>query len=173
MNYPRSARVADAIIINSESLRSEIEQYLKVDPRKLKLIYEAVDHDLFKPGDAGAARAQVASYGVTKPFVLFVSSLWPYKNCDGLLRAWALARGELGDRQLAIVGPGRDEKYVASAALARGRARHLAATWSSSAEFRSRRPSASTRRPTCSSTRRSTRPSGSPSSRPWPAAARS
>ena len=113
MNYPRSARAADAIIINSESLRSEIEHYLEVDPRKLKLIYEAVDHDLFKPGDAGAARAQVASYGVTKPFVLFVSSLWPYKNCDGLLRAWALARGELGDRQLAIVGPGRDEKYVA------------------------------------------------------------
>jgi glycosyltransferase involved in cell wall biosynthesis len=112
MNYPRSARVADAIIINSESLRSEIGRYLEVDARKLKLIYEAVDHDLFKPGDAGAARARVAAYGVTKPFALFVSSLWPYKNCDGLLRAWALARGELGDRQLAIVGPGRDEKYL-------------------------------------------------------------
>jgi glycosyltransferase involved in cell wall biosynthesis len=113
MSYPRSARAADAIIINSESLRSEVEKYLKVDARKLKLIYEAVDHDLFRQGDAGAARAHVASYGVTKPFVLFVSSLWPYKNCDGLLRAWALARAELGDRQLAIVGPGRDEKYVA------------------------------------------------------------
>jgi glycosyltransferase involved in cell wall biosynthesis len=113
MNYPRSARAADAIIINSESLRSEIKHYLNVDARKLKLIYEAVDHDLFKQGDAGAARARVASYGVTKPFVLFVSSLWPYKNCDGLLRAWALARSDLGDRQLAIVGPGRDERYLA------------------------------------------------------------
>ena len=58
MNYPRTARAADAIIINSQSLRSEIEQYLNVDPRKLKLIYEAVDHDLFKQGDAGAARAR-------------------------------------------------------------------------------------------------------------------
>ena len=38
----------------------EIQRYLKVDERKLRLIYEAVDHDLFKPGDAGAARAQVA-----------------------------------------------------------------------------------------------------------------
>jgi glycosyltransferase involved in cell wall biosynthesis len=113
MSYPRSARAADAIIINSESLRTEIGNYLQVDDRKLKLIYEAVDHDLFKPGDAGAARARVASYGVTKPFVLFVSSLWPYKNCEGLLRAWALARHELGDRQVAIVGPGRDERYVA------------------------------------------------------------
>lgn len=114
MNYPHSARVADAIIINSESLRSEIQRYLKVDERKLKLIYEAVDHDLFKPGDVGAARAQIASYGVTKPFVLFVSSLWPYKNCDGLLRAWAVARGDLADRQLVVVGSGRDEKYLAS-----------------------------------------------------------
>ena len=114
MQYPRTARAADAIIINSHSLRSEIDQYLDVDPRKLRLIYEAVDHDIFKPGDPGLARSRVASYGVTKPFVLFVSSLWPYKNCDGLLRAWALAREELSGRQLAIVGPGRDEKYVAS-----------------------------------------------------------
>ncbi len=104
MSYPHSVRVAEAIIINSESLRSEITQHLKVDAGKLKLIYEAVDHDLFRQGDRGAARTQIASYGVTRPFVLFVSSLWPYKNCDGLLRAWALARGQLGDRQLAIVG---------------------------------------------------------------------
>ncbi len=113
LNYPRTARAADAIIINSESLRSEIQRYLDVDARKLKLIYEAVDHDLFQPGDAAFARSQIAAHGVTKPFVLFVSSLWPYKNCDGLLRAWALARAELGDRQLAVVGPGADEKYVA------------------------------------------------------------
>ena len=124
MNYPRSARAADAIIINSESLRSEIKRYLEVDERKLKLIYEAVDHDLFRPGDAGEARAIVASHGVTKPFVLFVSSLWPYKNCDGLLRAWAVARPELGGRQLAIVGAGRDEKYLASLQVADRRTRY-------------------------------------------------
>jgi glycosyltransferase involved in cell wall biosynthesis len=112
MSYPRSVRVADAVIINSESLRSEVQHYLDVDPRKLKLVYEAVDHDVFKLGDAGSARARVASYGVTKPFALFVSTLWAYKNCEGLLRAWALAQGELGDRQLVIVGRGSDD-YVA------------------------------------------------------------
>ncbi len=114
LSYPRSARVAEAIIINSQSLRSEVERYLEVEPRKLKLIYEAVDHDLFKPGDVEQARARIAPHGVTKPFVLFVSSLWPYKNCDGLLKAWALAREDLGDRQLVVVGPGRDERYAAS-----------------------------------------------------------
>jgi glycosyltransferase involved in cell wall biosynthesis len=115
MNYPYSVRAADAIVINSESLRSEIQRYLEVDQEKLKLVYEAVDHGLFRPGNADAARAHVSRrYGVTKPFVLFVSTLWPYKNCEGLLRAWALARAELGDRQLAIVGGSQDEKYVAS-----------------------------------------------------------
>src|SRR5579863_4552346 len=77
-SYPRSARLAEAIIINSETLRSDIQHYLEVDPAKLRLVHEAVDHELFKPGDAGAARAHVAErYGVTKPFVLFVSTLWP------------------------------------------------------------------------------------------------
>jgi len=113
MNYPRSVRLADAVIINSESLRSEVLRYLDVDPAKLRLINEAVDHDLFKPDDTDLARAHVSSYGVTKPFMLFVSSLWSYKNCHGLLRAWGIARNELPGRQLAIVGAGRDEKYVA------------------------------------------------------------
>jgi glycosyltransferase involved in cell wall biosynthesis len=113
-SYPRSAAVAEAIIINSESLRAEVKEHLEVDDDKLKLIYEAVDHELFRPGDPAEARAQVAARGVTKPFVLFVSSMWPYKNTDGLLRAFAHARAELGDRQLAIVGPIRDEKYGAT-----------------------------------------------------------
>jgi glycosyltransferase involved in cell wall biosynthesis len=114
LSYPRSARLASAIIINSESLRSEVQRYMDVDPAKLRLIPEAVDHDLFKPGDADEARAQIAARGVTKPFVLFVSSLWPYKNCEGLLRGFAHARGELGDRQLVVVGAPRDEAYAES-----------------------------------------------------------
>jgi glycosyltransferase involved in cell wall biosynthesis len=115
MSYPRTAKVADAIIINSESLRREVMHYLDVDPAKLRLIPEAVDHDLFCPGDADEARRHVRTrYGVTRPFVLFVSSLWPYKNCEGLLRAFAAAKADLGDRQLVIVGAGRNAEYVAS-----------------------------------------------------------
>jgi glycosyltransferase involved in cell wall biosynthesis len=112
-SYPRGAQKAGAIIINSNSLRAEIDKYLEIDPSKLRLIYEAVEHSIFKPGDPDEARKIVAGYGVTKPFVLFVSSLWPYKNCHGLLRAWAEARPQLGDRQLVLVGPLRNEKYVA------------------------------------------------------------
>ncbi|RYP85558.1 glycosyltransferase family 1 protein [Nocardioides guangzhouensis] len=111
--YPHTADVADAIIINSESLRSEVERYLDVDPAKLHLIREAVDHELFHRGDRAAATELVRErYGVRRPFVLFVSSLWPYKNCEGLIRAFAQARGELGGHQLVVVGPGRDTAYT-------------------------------------------------------------
>jgi glycosyltransferase involved in cell wall biosynthesis len=110
--YPHTAKVADAIIINSESLRAEVDQYLDVDPRKLHLIPEAVDHDLFRPGDPDEARDHLARrYDVRGPFVLFVSSLWPYKNCEGLLKAFA--RAALPDHRLVVVGPGRDVAYVA------------------------------------------------------------
>jgi glycosyltransferase involved in cell wall biosynthesis len=113
LNYQRSVRLADAVIINSNSLRAEIDQYLTVDPQKVSLIYEAVDHDIFKPGDRDAARAQIAPFGISRPFVLFVSSLWRYKNCDGLLRAWRLIRHELEGRQLVILGAERDRRYSA------------------------------------------------------------
>jgi glycosyltransferase involved in cell wall biosynthesis len=88
--------------------------YLNVDPAKLHLIPEAVDHEVFRPGDRDEAWRHVSSrHGVAKPFILFVSSLWPYKNCAGLLRAFAAAKTDLGDRQLVIVGPGRDVEYIA------------------------------------------------------------
>jgi glycosyltransferase involved in cell wall biosynthesis len=113
IGYPRTAKVADAIIINSESLRSEVEKHLEVDPAKLRLIPEAVDHEVFRPGDTAEARHRLAQqYAVQGPFVLFVSSLWPYKNCEGLLRAFALAQPDLAGHRLVIVGPGRDMAYV-------------------------------------------------------------
>ena len=61
LNYQRSVRIADAVIVNSNSLRAEIDHYLQVDSRKVSLIYEAVDHDIFKPGNRDAARASCGS----------------------------------------------------------------------------------------------------------------
>ncbi len=112
-SYPRTVEKADAVILNSDSLVEEAKRYLDIDPAKIRLIPEAVDHDLFHPGDREEAFKHVSQrFGVGKQFVLFVSSLWPYKNCEGLIRAFAAAKAELGDRQLVVVGPGRDTEYV-------------------------------------------------------------
>lgn len=111
--YPRGARRADAIIVNSLSLRDEVERYLHVPREKLHLVYEAVDHALFGPSASREEeRKKLAPFGLDGPFVLFLSSLWRYKNADGLLRAFALARDRLAGRKLAIVGFPRDAGYV-------------------------------------------------------------
>ena len=111
--YPHTAKVADAVIINSESLRREVETHLDVDPAKLRLVPEAVDHQVFRPGDPSEAADRLRrEHGIDGPFVLFVSSLWAYKNCDGLLRAFALARRELPGHRLVVVGSAADEAYA-------------------------------------------------------------
>ena len=66
----------------------------------------------------------MAHVGVSRPFVLFVSSAVALQECDGLLRAWKLIRHELRGRQLVIVGAERDQQYCGRAAPAGRRARH-------------------------------------------------
>lgn len=113
LSYPRTVRTADAIVINSQSLKSELLTYLDVDESKLRMITEGVDHERFRPGDPDEAWDHLRSrYGVDGPFVLFVSSLWQYKNCHGLIEAFAQAKPKLGDVRLVVVGAGRDEEYV-------------------------------------------------------------
>ena len=48
-------KAADAVILNSESVRAEVCRYLDVDLDKMHLIPEAVDHDLFMPDDRNQA----------------------------------------------------------------------------------------------------------------------
>ena len=172
LTYQRSARLAGAIIINSNSLRREIDQYLEVEPEKIRLIPEAVDHAVFKPGDRDAARANVASFGISRPFVLFVSSLWRYKNCHGLLNAWKRARPELAGRQLVIVGAERDEHTLLNCTVSLTNS-GSETMLSSSAVCHWRTLLASIKRRTSSCTPRSMRLSGCRFSRPWLARARS
>lgn len=49
-----------------------------------------------------------------------MSSLWRYKNCEGLLRAWALAGAQVADRQLVFVGAGAKEYVAQLKSLAAG-----------------------------------------------------
>ena len=85
------------MVVNSESLRAEVEHYLKVDAPEAQ-----ADLRSRRPRAVQARRCRTRpargshQYGITKPFVLFVSSLWPYKNYDGLLRAWARAAASSG-----------------------------------------------------------------------------
>ena len=90
IGYPRTATVADAIIINSESLRAEVEKHLDVDPAKLRLIPEAVDHELFRPGDrdeaARTARGTLRRRPAVRPVRLLAVALQELRRAPAGLR---------------------------------------------------------------------------------------
>lgn len=85
----RSAQRATRVITPSAHTKREIEHYLQVDPDKICVIPHGVDGSLFTVNSTEANNDSVLSrYGIRKPFLLYVSSLWPYKNHDKLIHAF-------------------------------------------------------------------------------------
>jgi len=77
-----------------------------IPPERVVTVPEAVDHATFCPQrDQDGFEATLAKHGVEKPYLLFVSSLWPYKNAHGLIEAYAILRSRFHvPHKLVIVG---------------------------------------------------------------------
>lgn len=84
----RSARRADVIVANSKNNADDIVKYLRIPREKIRIVYEAYDSSIFHVRSPEQVKETLESYGLTEPYILFVSSLWPYKNAEGLLRAY-------------------------------------------------------------------------------------
>jgi len=109
----RTARNAALIISNSESNKADIIRYFGVAAAKIRIIHEALDHNVFNPAEDPDERDDLlARLDIRQPFVLFVSSLWRYKNAEVLIRATHAWREQLPDLQTAIVGYHPDSGYV-------------------------------------------------------------
>ena len=92
-----SHRRADAVVTISRFLAERLLSDTKVSPAKVWPIPLGIDPP---SSPLGAPDAQ-------DPYVLFVSTLYPYKNAESLVRAVALARPQL-DAKLSAVVVGRD-----------------------------------------------------------------
>lgn len=105
---------ASGVISNSESQTRDMVKFTGIQPSKIHLVYEAIDHNIFKPAlNNEQNRKYLNTFGIVKPYILFVSSLYPYKNAEVLIRTFA--RLKQGNRmQLVIVGFPRDESYQIS-----------------------------------------------------------
>lgn len=104
--WDASARRADVVIANSRHTARDIAEMLRVPPSRIHTVLEAVD-ERFGVGDPTEALAAVkAAFGLARPYILYVSNLWFYKNPDGAIRAFAAMRRRFGDDlDLAIAGP--------------------------------------------------------------------
>jgi glycosyltransferase involved in cell wall biosynthesis len=83
-----TSKRASAVITISESTRRDTIKLLNVPPEKVHTIYCGVDND-FKPMPAATVAAFRKSKSLPDKFILFLGTLEPRKNVDGLIEAYA------------------------------------------------------------------------------------
>jgi glycosyltransferase involved in cell wall biosynthesis len=112
-----SAKRADLIIANSISNRDDIMRFLGVPPNRVVIIHEAVDKDRFRCDlEPDQVENKLRSRGVRTPYILNVSSIWPYKNQVKLVQAYArLVEKHRIPHQLVLIGAGDQPDYAAQA----------------------------------------------------------
>lgn len=98
-------RNADLIIADSESTKSDVIRYMKLNPQRIRVIPLAADERFsLQKGENEIARV-CSKYLIRRPFILFLGNVEPRKNLPRLIRAFSQLRKECKiDHQLAIGG---------------------------------------------------------------------
>jgi glycosyltransferase involved in cell wall biosynthesis len=91
---PWSLKKADKIIAVSNFTKNELIEIFKVDPLKISVIYEGID-DCFK-------KVKIKKLNLPESYMLFVGTLEPRKNIEGLIRAFNICRPK--GHKLLVVG---------------------------------------------------------------------
>ncbi|MBU1146305.1 glycosyltransferase family 4 protein [Patescibacteria group bacterium] len=93
-------RRAKRVITVSECTKKELGKFFKVNPEKIEVTYEAcdgVEYGQLKIPE----RKNLAKFGITKPYLLYVGNAYPHKNLEGLLKIFPKLNL---DCQLVLVG---------------------------------------------------------------------
>jgi glycosyltransferase involved in cell wall biosynthesis len=103
----RLAHRQDRIIAVSENTARDLGTFFGVQRRNVDLVWNGIDHERFRPGNAAEAKAEAAKrWGLERPFFLYVSRLeHPAKNHVRLIEAFSRFKAATGsDWQLALGG---------------------------------------------------------------------
>lgn len=102
---PPSLKRANQIVTISESVKSEIHQYYGTNKDKIQVLPCAVDPLRFNPKDQSEIEVVRKKYHLPRRYILFVSTLEPRKNVEGLIEAYrALPEAIKAQYALVLVG---------------------------------------------------------------------
>lgn len=107
---------ADAIIAVSEATRDDLIDLLSVPLEKIAVIYEAASEQ-FRPPAQGEVERLRRKHDLPEPYILFVSTVEPRKNVEGLLRAYDRLQAELPEPPLLVIVGGKGWLYDETLAL--------------------------------------------------------
>ncbi|GAB4442337.1 MAG: glycosyltransferase family 1 protein [Anaerolineae bacterium] len=107
----QSVRRARAVIAISESTRQDVIKLLGAPPERVHTVYCGVD-EAFRPLPAAEVAAFKAARRLPDTFVLFLGTLEPRKNVDGLIRAYAGWRKQQPDAPPLVIAGGKGWYYA-------------------------------------------------------------
>jgi len=102
-NYPQVARNSDRIIAVSENTRKDLVNFFKVDPHKIRVIYEGVAPQYFVKFSPNFLRKLEEKFKLPQKFIYFVGSLEPRKNLSLLLNVLNELKSKLSDKIYLVV----------------------------------------------------------------------
>src|SRR5258708_16476126 len=98
----RLLKRADVILAVSQTTADDAVRFAKVDPHRVKVVFEGADAAYApKPGAADRVRQR---WGVAPGYLLFVAALDARKDPSALLDAWAAAKRDRPGLELVIAG---------------------------------------------------------------------
>lgn len=98
---PAGLRSTRRVITPSEIVRTKLIEQYDLDPDRVVVIPLGVDRRRFSPVAADGSSAG----DIPSPYILFVSTLWPYKNAQALVAGFArLVREDGIPHRLVLVG---------------------------------------------------------------------
>ena len=95
------------IVTVSESTRQDVLAFVGLNPERITVVHNGVDHKSYYPMEKATCRTEVARrYSIRSPFILCVARLeHPGKNLVRLIEAFTLIKGRTGlPHQLVLAG---------------------------------------------------------------------
>ncbi|MFH2062799.1 MAG: glycosyltransferase family 1 protein [bacterium] len=102
LNLKRALERAAGVIAASEHTREDLLERFDLDPKKISVVTPGVDAELYRPRTESELDPIRSRYRLPERFILFLATLEPRKNVDGLIRAFD--RAETDDAWLILAG---------------------------------------------------------------------
>ena len=95
---------ADKIIASSINTRNDVLRFYSVPEDKIRVIYPAPSDELYPVEEKQPLRDKLkAGYGISEDFLLFVGTIEPRKNVDGLIKAYHILKSRYKSIPLLVI----------------------------------------------------------------------
>ncbi|HYJ00525.1 MAG TPA: glycosyltransferase family 1 protein [Thermoleophilaceae bacterium] len=102
--YDGAARAADLVLTSSEYSRERLVELAGVAPERAVAVHMGIDHERFVPAPTAADATIAQRLSLPERYVVYPANLWPHKNHERLVSAFAA----LDDPDLELLLTGQD-----------------------------------------------------------------